>query len=168
MNIAGLSSAALCWKGIWRKSNGRLLHRRPRICAFYETCPPRKYCRHSAASSFISTVGEYLASLVASREKQGVSVNPIANWELEIDTYRRTDRRRRADAELKRQQRFERGWAVPPKAAELLLLDRFAAHRGMAAFGFLIGQSIFDNLTVITRYATFSRSPIYLIWHFCP
>jgi uncharacterized protein len=60
----------------------------------------------------------------------------MAKWKLEIDTYQQTDRRRRAVAENKRQQRFEHGWAVARKAADLPR-ECFAAHR-VAVFGSLI------------------------------
>jgi hypothetical protein len=63
-------------------------------------------------------------------------MNSMAKWELEMDAYRRTVRRRRADAEHKRQQRLEHGWAVARKAADLPR-ERFAAQR-MATFGCLI------------------------------
>ncbi|MBN2033593.1 MAG: nucleotidyltransferase domain-containing protein [Deltaproteobacteria bacterium] len=62
-------------------------------------------------------------------------MNSIAEWELEIDTYRRTAQRRQADAEHKRQQRLEQGWAVARKAADLLR-ERFAVKR-VVAFGSL-------------------------------
>jgi hypothetical protein len=63
-------------------------------------------------------------------------MNSMAKWELEMDAYRRTVRRRRADAEHKRQRRLEHGWAVARKAAHLPR-ERFAAQR-MATFGCLI------------------------------
>jgi hypothetical protein len=91
-------------------------------------------------SFLIPDGGETLASLVTLQEKQDVPMNSIAKWELEIDTYRQTARRRRADAENKRQQRLEHGWAVARKAADLLR-DRFAAQR-VAAFGSLIHRSV--------------------------
>ena len=47
-------------------------------------------------------------------------MSSISKWELEMDTYRRTARRRRADAEYRRQQRLSQAWAVARKAADLL------------------------------------------------
>jgi predicted nucleotidyltransferase len=63
-------------------------------------------------------------------------MNSVAKWELQIETYRKTARQRRRDAENKRQQRLKQGWAVARKAADLLR-ERFAAQR-VAAFGSLI------------------------------
>jgi uncharacterized membrane protein YqiK len=112
-------------------------------------------------SFLIPTGGETLASLVTLQEKQDVPMNSIAEWELQIDTYRQTARRHRADAENKRQQRLAQGWEVARKAADLLR-ERFLAYR-VVAFGCLIGQSISENLAVIIRDAAFSRYPIHLM-----
>ncbi|MFO7460958.1 MAG: hypothetical protein R6X07_10060, partial [Desulfatiglandales bacterium] len=68
-------------------------------------------------------------------------MNSMAKWELEMDAYRRTVRRRRADAEHQRQRRLEHGWAVARKAADLLR-DRFAAQR-VSTFGSLIHEERF-------------------------
>jgi uncharacterized protein len=92
-------------------------------------------------SFLIPDGGETLASLVTLQEKQDVPMNSIANWELEIDTYRQTARRHRADVENKRKQRLEHSWEVARKAAELLR-ERFAAHR-VAVFGSLIHEERF-------------------------
>jgi uncharacterized protein len=92
-------------------------------------------------SFLIPTGGETLASLVTLQEKQDVPMNSIAEWELQIDTYRQTARRHRADAENKRQQRLAQGWEVARKAADLLR-NRFAAQR-VAAFGSLINPERF-------------------------
>jgi predicted nucleotidyltransferase len=62
-------------------------------------------------------------------------VDTIAKWELEIDTYRRTARRRLANAEHKRQQRLAQAWKVAHEAAHLLR-ERFSAQR-VVAFGSL-------------------------------
>jgi len=70
-------------------------------------------------------------------------MNSIARWELEIDTYRRTAQRRRAEAEQQRQQRLAQGWAVARKAAHLLR-ERFAAQR-VAAFGSLVHPDRFHT-----------------------
>ena len=62
-------------------------------------------------------------------------MNSIAKWELEIDTYRQTAQRRRAEAERRRQQRLKQAWKVARKAAHLLR-ESFAAQR-VVAFGSL-------------------------------
>ena len=70
-------------------------------------------------------------------------MNSIAKWELEIDTYRRTAQRRRAEAERRRQQRLAQGWEVARKAAHLLR-ERFSAQR-VAAFGSLVHPDRFHK-----------------------
>ena len=70
-------------------------------------------------------------------------MNSIAKWELEIDTYRQTAQRRRAEAERRRQQRLKQAWKVAHKAAHLLR-ERFSAHR-VAAFGSLVHPDRFHT-----------------------
>jgi predicted nucleotidyltransferase len=94
-------------------------------------------------SFLIPDGGETLASLVTLQEKQDVPMNSIANWELEMDTYRQTALRRRADPENKRQQRLAQGWEVARKAAGLLRC-RFAVQR-VAVFGSLIHPERFHT-----------------------
>jgi uncharacterized protein len=101
-----------------------------------------------------------LASLVTLQEKQDVPMNSIPEWELQIDTYRQTARRHRADAENKRQQRLEHGWAVARKAADLLR-DRFAAQR-VAAFGSLINPERFHMRSDVDLAAWKLHEPDYL------
>ena len=60
-----------------------------------------------------------------------------------MDTYRRTARRRRADAEYRPQQRLSQAWAVARKAADLLR-ECFAAQH-VTAFGSLVHPERFHT-----------------------
>lgn len=67
----------------------------------------------------------------------------IAEWELEIDHYRRTAQRRLTFFERNRQQRLVKAWALAHKAADLLR-ERFAAQR-VVVFGSLIHPEVFHG-----------------------
>jgi len=70
-------------------------------------------------------------------------MDSIAKWESEIENYRQTARRRRRDAEHRRQQRLAQAWKVAHKAADLLR-ERFSAQR-VAAFGSLVHPGRFHT-----------------------